>query len=180
VKIPLSPVEAAALERAREQFLYWTTNSDGPRKPVNPKLIARIRKAARDLHNALHPLMSGPNEQPTLVRLAIRMQETERLTAPAPTYSDELMHLYWRAGVIDRACGAEVSPRRKKDPRVTEWICRAASEWQAAGGTPSARHRFGGALLAYRGKGIPLVSSASVIERALVEWKAARPAIDGG
>lgn len=180
MKSPLSVAESEALERAREQFLYWNTNNGVVRKPVNPKLIAAIREAARALHKALLPLVDGPKEQPTLGRLALRMQEAERLTAPMASYSDELVHLFWRTGLLDRACGAEVRPRRKKDPRVTEWVCRAASEWQTTGRPPSARHRFGSAILDYRGKGIPRVSSRSVIELALAEWKAARAATDGG
>lgn len=172
----LTPTERAAIERAAAEYVYWNTDSAVPRRPVNPKLLACVREAARALHKALQPFMDGPTEQPTAWRLALRMQEVEGLKRPIADYSDELLNLYWRTMVLDRACAAEVRPSRKTDPRVVEWICRAADAWVEAGGKASAKHRFGAAVLDFRAPGIPAVTSSAAVERALTDWKAGRAA----
>lgn len=177
---PLTPTEQAAIERAAVEYVYWNTDNDVTRRPVNPKLLACVREAARALHKALQPFMAGPDEQPTAWRLALRMQEAEGLKRPIAEYSDELLHMYFRSMVLDRACAAEVSPSRKTDPRVVEWICRAADAWVEAGGKASAKHRFGAAVLGFRAPGVPAVTSIAVVERALADWKAARDARGGG
>lgn len=162
--------ERAALDRAAEQYVYWNTDNGVVRPPVNPKLLATVRQAARELHRALTPLVERDG-QPTAQRLALRMQEYDKFAAPASAYGDELVHLFWRTLVLDLSCAAEVVAGRKADPRVVEWICRAADEWVTAGGTASAKHRFGRALIDYRAAGIPPVTGIAVIEGALVEWK---------
>lgn len=166
----LTQSERAALARAAEQYVYWNTDNGRVRPPVNPKLLATVRQAARELHRALAPLMERDG-QPTAQRLAMRMQEHGKFAAPASAFSDELAYLFWRTLVIDLSCSAEVVAGRKADPRVVEWICRAADEWVAAGGKASAKHRFGRALIDYRAAGIPPVTGIAVIEGALAEWK---------
>ena len=177
---PLTPTEHAALQRAAAEFALWNTDGGVLRRPVNTKLLARVREASRDLRKALEPLMDGRDEQPTARRLALRMQEVEGLKRPMGDYSDELLHLCWcTMPLLGRACAAEVRPGRKTDPRVVEWVCRAANAWAEAGGTPSAKHRFGAAMVDFRAPGIPAVTSAAVVSRALTDWKAARAAKGG-
>lgn len=175
---PLTALELAALASARTQFLQWITDGGRPRKPVNPKLLAEVRSAARAMHRTLAHLQEQTNEV-TLNRLTLRMQEAEQVKRPASTYADALLVLFDRALLIDRACERDVRQGRKSDPRTTEWVIRAAVEWQRAGGRPSARHRFGRALIDYRAPGVPRITSATVIERALDQWRAADQRVGG-
>lgn len=179
MKRPLTPAEAGALEKAAAEFLFWNTETTGhTRKPVNPKLLAEVRAAAGAMRKALQPL-TEVDEQPTLIRLGVRMQEVDGFCRPSSDYRDELVGLVELSELIFRACGAEVAPSRKKDPRVTEWVWRAAEAWAQAGGTPSARHRFGSALMSFKVAGIPRVTSEVVVARALSVWKMNRKP-DGG
>jgi len=162
--------ELAALDAAATRFLGFY----GEEARFNPKELAAVRAAARAFHQALHRLITDPLAAATLRRLALRMQEQASFANPQTHYVQELRDAWLTALQVDQACDKDVGAGRKSSERTNAWICMAAEAWEDAGGTASARHRFGSALGAYHRKGLPTVGGIEAIDSALAAFKAQR------
>lgn len=158
----LAPAERAALDTARSQFLAWHDNLP----QLQPKTLAELRKAARAMNKALQPVIGGTLNT-TAARLLVRMQETELHQHAQRHYADLLTMAAYTAGLVDRACAAEVRPGRKGDARAHSWVNTAAAAWHAAALPVRPAGRFGSALAAFRAPGIPVVTDRDQIRAAL-------------
>jgi hypothetical protein len=167
----LTPVERNALADARRRFVEWRAQWHDDGAAVDPKALAALRKAAREFHAALQPLLASATGNAR--RLRVRMQQLELHQKHQADYVRDLVACCLTADLIDKACAGEVKPGVKADALTRTWVWCAADAWQAAGCRVSRTGRFSDALQNYKHRDVP-AAGADQIKAAVTDWGATK------
>jgi 1,2-phenylacetyl-CoA epoxidase PaaB subunit len=162
----LSAAEHQALDTARAKFVEWRRVFHNNGAAVKDSELAALRKHARAFHKAVEPLLHHEGRG-TMAKLIGLLRENLSVTELLQSdYRKRLEQAYELAIEIDLALAVGKGGVRK-DRLVYVWIFHAADAWPK---TPTAKGRFGQALLNYRHADVPLVGSIERVKSALIDW----------